>query len=310
MANQNHVTGDASSAFAASSKIVVNHVQKKVNSCCRLHMPCRVCGRGLADGRHFRSLMFGRRGFPRPAAQYPESQAVSNSDGKGQMMMRTFALAGLAAVALSAPAAAVTLVTPDVDGTYVQLESRSPGVYGVETRIGNPGNWTVGVGEHTSVSSMFAQANYNWGPQGTFHDFNLTWTASGLSFTVGSTTRTWDAPLIGNTLKIDVKGDATLVLSSLEGIGFGTLQGTGVASASNAYLFFAPSWGVDGINASGQIRVGNAVGNGSRSGVNFKVGEFTPFSGGVVPEPATWAMLIIGFGLVGASMRRRQAAIA
>lgn len=30
----------------------------------------------------------------------------------------------------------------------------------------------------------------------------------------------------------------------------------------------------------------------------------------VVPEPATWAMMIAGFGLVGAAMRRRQTAIA
>ncbi len=32
--------------------------------------------------------------------------------------------------------------------------------------------------------------------------------------------------------------------------------------------------------------------------------EYTPTGG--VPEPATWAMLIAGFGLVGASMRRRR----
>ncbi len=31
---------------------------------------------------------------------------------------------------------------------------------------------------------------------------------------------------------------------------------------------------------------------------------------GVVPEPATWAMLITGFGLVGFAMRRRKSAIA
>jgi hypothetical protein len=29
-----------------------------------------------------------------------------------------------------------------------------------------------------------------------------------------------------------------------------------------------------------------------------------------VPEPASWAMMIAGFGLVGASMRRRKAVIA
>ena len=31
---------------------------------------------------------------------------------------------------------------------------------------------------------------------------------------------------------------------------------------------------------------------------------------GAVPEPATWAMMIGGFGLVGAAMRRRAAATA
>ncbi|WP_303810224.1 PEPxxWA-CTERM sorting domain-containing protein [Sandarakinorhabdus limnophila] len=33
-------------------------------------------------------------------------------------------------------------------------------------------------------------------------------------------------------------------------------------------------------------------------------------SGTVVPEPASWAMLIAGFGLVGAVARRRRAATA
>ena len=30
---------------------------------------------------------------------------------------------------------------------------------------------------------------------------------------------------------------------------------------------------------------------------------------GAVPEPATWAMMILGFGLIGAAMRRRQAKV-
>ncbi|PZN92326.1 MAG: hypothetical protein DCF31_16645 [Alphaproteobacteria bacterium] len=36
-------------------------------------------------------------------------------------------------------------------------------------------------------------------------------------------------------------------------------------------------------------------------------GGLTGFTAGAVPEPASWAMLIAGFGLVGASMRRRAA---
>lgn len=34
--------------------------------------------------------------------------------------------------------------------------------------------------------------------------------------------------------------------------------------------------------------------------------EFDNIAAGAVPEPATWAMLIIGFGFIGASLRRRQ----
>lgn len=49
--------------------------------------------------------------------------------------------------------------------------------------------------------------------------------------------------------------------------------------------------------------------NNSGGGFNwiFGIGElsFNP-----VPEPATWAMLIAGFGLVGATMRRRRSAAA
>jgi hypothetical protein len=44
------------------------------------------------------------------------------------------------------------------------------------------------------------------------------------------------------------------------------------------------------------------------------IADFAPdaatFRGGTVPEPATWAMLITGFGLVGGAMRRRRPATA
>ena len=53
--------------------------------------------------------------------------------------------------------------------------------------------------------------------------------------------------------------------------------------------------------------------------LNSSFGEFsgyvpiyihTAWIGGVVPEPATWAMMIAGFGLVGGAMRRRRAVAA
>ena len=39
-------------------------------------------------------------------------------------------------------------------------------------------------------------------------------------------------------------------------------------------------------------------------GFNFVVGEFIGES--PVPEPATWAMMLLGFGAVGYAMRRRR----
>lgn len=44
-----------------------------------------------------------------------------------------------------------------------------------------------------------------------------------------------------------------------------------------------------------------------RSGETY---VFSLGNAGVIPEPATWAMLIAGFGLVGASLRRRRLALA
>ncbi|SNS78854.1 PEP-CTERM protein-sorting domain-containing protein [Sphingomonas laterariae] len=38
----------------------------------------------------------------------------------------------------------------------------------------------------------------------------------------------------------------------------------------------------------------------------LKVNSVTPSAPGPVPEPATWAMMIAGFGLVGGAMRRRE----
>ena len=49
----------------------------------------------------------------------------------------------------------------------------------------------------------------------------------------------------------------------------------------------------------------NAAGDGAQA---FAIGG--ALSAGAVPEPANWAMLIAGFGLVGAAARRRNAALA
>ena len=47
---------------------------------------------------------------------------------------------------------------------------------------------------------------------------------------------------------------------------------------------------------------------GLRNGVTWEKAAYFNGSGGVIPEPATWAMMIAGFGMVGAAARRRMPA--
>jgi hypothetical protein len=61
------------------------------------------------------------------------------------------------------------------------------------------------------------------------------------------------------------------------------------------------------VNASNVALLQFSNGTGGQSNWQFAVGEL---SFGAVPETATWAMLIAGFGLVGATMRRRRALVA
>lgn len=54
------------------------------------------------------------------------------------------------------------------------------------------------------------------------------------------------------------------------------------------------------------------IGNGNNVSIwnNNGFAGVTFGAGGTVPEPASWAMMIAGFGLVGAAMRRRAVALA
>ena len=71
--------------------------------------------------------------------------------------------------------------------------------------------------------------------------------------------------------------------------------------------------GADGTIATGssavsrQWLIGAAFNSGSNDG--FKVASLK-VNTSAVPEPATWAMMLVGFGAVGASMRRRRPVLA
>ena len=53
-----------------------------------------------------------------------------------------------------------------------------------------------------------------------------------------------------------------------------------------------------------------AISSNDPRGVAFNSFSFTPTVTAGVPEPATWAMMIMGFGLIGAGLRRRSVKVA
>lgn len=99
--------------------------------------------------------------------------------------------------------------------------------------------------------------------------------------------------------------------------GLASLAGQSYVSVSKELLLNLDSLGIPLDNIEG-VTFGETLENGSRSLIlvsdnNFAPTQFTQFLAfevRSVPEPATWSMMISGFGLVGGALRRRQRDVA
>jgi hypothetical protein len=80
--------------------------------------------------------------------------------------------------------------------------------------------------------------------------------------------------------------------------------------ASNGTVDWAFAFAGAGWTFGTQGTLPDAVPNAGTPDADMNLWAFTTGGGGAVPEPASWAMLIAGFGLVGAMARRRKAALA
>ena len=144
------------------------------------------------------------------------------------------------------------------------------------------------------------------------------------------------SPAAAATYLFSFAGDATASwtlpsaptpdLQTAGGFGFDPFTMVLNGNTVTGLLVFYPA-GIDGGFAFGNDLIplingfGDVLYTGSPTAPVFKTGSFqlTAFIPGVpgsgtltisaVPEPASWAMLIAGFGLTGAAMRRRKSAL-
>lgn len=81
---------------------------------------------------------------------------------------------------------------------------------------------------------------------------------------------------------------------------FFDVAGNSTSAGDNSAIFIGVRneiANITGIHFRQQVGVGNN---------EFAIGSLSLMTGGVVPEPATWAMFILGFGLVGSTLRRTR----
>ena len=63
------------------------------------------------------------------------------------------------------------------------------------------------------------------------------------------------------------------------------------------------------VGANGSTSIGNTILQAHNTGANYTV-HWDTLTTGAVPEPGTWALMILGFGSAGAMIRRRRAQVA
>jgi hypothetical protein len=136
--------------------------------------------------------------------------------------------------------------------------------------------------------------------------------------------------IVGSAYRNSRPGATATVLYGLDAVTDSLVRATNANAGMYTNLNVAGNmFGPLGVSFSALDRVGFDISGGSNQGFftvndafytvdqitgagafvgNLGVGGITGIATGAVPEPASWALMIGGFGLVGSAMRRRQSA--
>ena len=121
---------------------------------------------------------------------------------------------------------------------------------------------------------------------------------------------TFQSPLVGvgsaQAGSVIVRGDLGSDVDFFDLLINGTSGGVSNGPASSAFVIDAPvTQGLNTLTITGRLNPA-----GDRTGDGLVTGSLTIAAvAAVVPEPATWALFILGFGAIGATLRRRSSEI-
>jgi len=208
--------------------------------------------------------------------------------------MRKYLAFALASVALAAtPAAAQTI---DFEGGTACDSSCASFTEGGVTFSGAVG------GSNLDVSNYGVQSDGQG--LGVFSDTNGNYLIGDMSFTATAMTLSF-----GNDDQFfTVNGDLAMLQVFFNAILVGTVQvalnrddimNQNITYSGGAFDSFTFAY----TNAAGNPFTGGGQAN---VGLTEVVDNITFRNGNAVPEPGTWAMMLVGFGAVGAAMRRRR----
>ena len=245
------------------------------------------------------------------------------------MRLRTQMLCGMAALALAAPASAITLYSNNFDspeirdagvlGAFSGLPTEAAngnatanaagwaGNYGASRAGGNPAPFTglhlTGLATHTTISAGFLLG------------FLESWDGYDGSCCSPDNLEVWiDGVKVANMTATNALGstndfDGNPIIVNGSGNSGAEINGNGYYS--DTLIDYGLTFAHTGSTLDFEFRaVGAGWQGGSDEGYGLDRVLFTydgVHSTGGVPEPATWAMMIAGFGLAGATLRRRRA---
>ncbi|WP_293675932.1 PEPxxWA-CTERM sorting domain-containing protein [uncultured Phenylobacterium sp.] len=140
------------------------------------------------------------------------------------------------------------------------------------------GFWGTGVGAGGAVTAYPIIEFFNTGAGGSF--------------------RVWDSTAPGSFTAIGLP----------TGFAYDTWQTLDITLANNQFNYTIGDLNFS-VAALGSTSISNVILQAHNAGSDYSV-HWDNLSGGAVPEPATWAMMIMGFGFAGATLRRRGRALA